>query len=56
MKLYSVVLRKNYTQLKYIVDTRYILYRGGLRRSNNTKYELSEIWKEGIRIKINETI
>lgn len=56
MKLYPVVLRKNYPHLKYIVGVGYVLYAGRLRKSNNTKYVLSYIWVEGRRIKINETI
>lgn len=50
------MLHKNYTQLKYIVGTRYILYRGGLRKSSNSNHVLSEIWREGMRVKINETM
>ena len=56
MKLHPVIICKTYPKFKYIVGTRYVFYDAKLRESCNAKYALSEIWKEGVRVKINETM
>ena len=56
MKLYSVIIRKTFTKFKYIIDTPYVFYDAKLRKSSNSNNALSEIWKEGVRIKINKTV
>ena len=56
MRLHPVITRKTYTKFKYIIDTKYVFYDAKLHKSNNSKHALSEIWKEGVRIKINETM
>ena len=47
-------MRNRYTKFKYIVGTKYVFYDAKLCESSNSNLALSEIWKEGIKIKINE--